>query len=234
MGNANVFKRLAAATLQSQTLRFACFVLLILASRSAIADWNYVPTGSMKPTILEGDMILVNRLAYDLKIPFSTWRMARWETPDRGDIVVAYSPLDGVRLVKRVVAVPGDRVEIVGQSLIVNGEVPSYEHISADNMSLLTERDRNTHAFANETLLGHSRQVMYGNRRAGNGEFSDVTVPEGQYFLMGDHRNNSLDSRTFGFVDQENILGQATHVLFSYDKYQGFRFRGSRLLSQLM
>lgn len=230
---ANTINRWAGRVFHSQTLRFAFFVLLILASRSAIADWNYVPSGSMKPTILEGDMIWVNRVAYDLKVPFSTWRIARWDAPERGDIVVAYSPLDGVRLVKRVVAIPGDNVEILDQSLIVNGEVPTYQPIDADSMVVLTEQDRRTHGFATERLLGHERQVMYGSRRAGGMQGHVMTVPEGQYFLMGDHRNNSLDSRSFGLVDRESILGKATHVLFSYDKYRGMRLRGSRLLAEL-
>lgn len=230
---ANLTRRWFGKVARSEIARFAFFVLLILASRSAIADWNYVPSGSMKPTILEGDMIWVNRMAYDLKVPFSTWRIARWDAPERGDIVIAYSPLDGVRLVKRVVAIPGDVVEVVDQSLIVNGEVPTYELIEAESLPLLTEQDRRTHGFATESLLGHERKVMYGTRRGGFSQGHQVTVPEGQYFLMGDHRNNSLDSRTFGLVDQASILGKATHVLFSYDKAHGMRFRGSRLLAEL-
>lgn len=230
---ANATNQLVGKIVRSQTVRFVFFVLLILASRSAIADWNYVPSGSMKPTILEGDMIWVNRMAYDLKVPFSTWRIARWDAPDRGDIVVAYSPLDGVRLVKRVVAIPGDVVEIVDQSLIVNGELPTYQPLAAESLTSLTEQDRRTHGFATESLLGHERKVMYGARRVGTGHGNQVTVPEGQYFLMGDHRNNSLDSRSFGLVDQASILGKATHVLFSYDKHHGMRFRGSRLLAEL-
>src|SRR5262245_15620755 len=90
------------------------FVVLIITSafRSAIADWNDVPTGSMKPTILEGDRIFVNKLAYDLKVPFTTTRLAQWDDPHRGDIVVLFSPGDGKRLVKRIVGLPGDQVEL--------------------------------------------------------------------------------------------------------------------------
>ena len=86
--------------------------IILFPLRSAVADWNWVPSGSMKPTILEGDLVFVNKLAYDLKVPFTLWRMARWDNPQRGDIVVFFSPKDGVRLVKRVIAVPGDVVEI--------------------------------------------------------------------------------------------------------------------------
>src|SRR5438094_8186949 len=85
--------------------------LVVCAIRSSLADWNDVPTGSMIPTILEGDRIFVNKLAYDLKVPFTTWHIAQWGDPKRGDIVVFYSPADGQRLVKRCVAVPGDVLE---------------------------------------------------------------------------------------------------------------------------
>jgi len=89
---------------------FAFMVLLLCTFRSSIADWNDVPTGSMNPTILEGDRIFVNKLAYDLKLPFTTWHVAAWGDPGRGDVVVFYAP-DGTRMVKRVVGLPGDTSE---------------------------------------------------------------------------------------------------------------------------
>src|SRR5512137_2414693 len=81
--------------------------LVICSIRSSLADWNDVPTGSMKPTIVEGDRVFVNKLAYDLKVPFTTWHLAEWASPQRGDIAVFYSPHDGKRLVKRVAGLPG-------------------------------------------------------------------------------------------------------------------------------
>src|SRR5438874_13144620 len=86
--------------------------VVMFAVRSSLADWNDVPTGSMKPTIIEGDRVYVNKLAYDLKIPFTTLHLAEWGNPARGDIVVFYSPHDGQRLVKRVIDLPGDRIEL--------------------------------------------------------------------------------------------------------------------------
>ena len=85
---------------------FALMILVVSSLRSALADWNDVPTGSMKPTIQEGDRVVVNKLAYDLKVPFTTIEILKWDDPQRGDIVVLFSPVDGVRLVKRVVAFP--------------------------------------------------------------------------------------------------------------------------------
>ena len=89
--------------------------------RSTIANWNDVPTGSMRPTILEGERIFVNKVAYDLKIPFTSVRLFEWGNPQRGDIVVLYSPADGKRLVKRVVGLPGDRLALVQGRLLING-----------------------------------------------------------------------------------------------------------------
>ena len=96
-------------------------VLVLCAVRSSLADWNDVPSGSMRPTIIEGDRVWVNKLAYDLKVPFTTWHIAEWSNPERGDIVVFYSPYDGARLIKRVIGLPGDTVEVRNAQVFVNG-----------------------------------------------------------------------------------------------------------------
>src|SRR2546421_2529771 len=119
MGNILMKNRLMQLWQEYRSL--VLFVVLMIIFRSALADWNDVPTGSMNPTILEGDRIFVNKLAYDLKVPFTTWHVAEWADPGRGDVVVFYSPVDGERLVKRVAAVPGDTVAMVNNQLVVNG-----------------------------------------------------------------------------------------------------------------
>src|SRR3954452_11119049 len=106
----------------AETRGFVLMLLVVSSLRSALADWNDVPTGSMKPTIQEGDRVVVNKLAYDLKVPFTTIEIAKWGDPRRGDIVVLFSPVDGTRLVKRVIAVPGDRVAMLNNQLYVNGK----------------------------------------------------------------------------------------------------------------
>src|SRR5437868_10747840 len=95
---------------QARSLVFV--VLVVLSFRSSLADWNDVPSGSMKPTILEGDRVFVDKLAYDLKVPFTTWHVIQWGDPKRGAIVVFYSPYDAKRLVKRGIGVPGDTLEV--------------------------------------------------------------------------------------------------------------------------
>ena len=103
-------------------------VLIATSIKSAIADWNTVPTGSMKPTIVEGDRIFVNKLAYDLKVPYTTIHIAQWDNPKRGDVVVFYSPEDGKRLVKRVVGVPGDTILMRDSRLFINGKELAYRY----------------------------------------------------------------------------------------------------------
>src|SRR5580692_4040836 len=107
------------------------FLLLMFAVRSAIADWNDVPTGSMNPTIVQGDRVFVNKLAYDLKVPFTTWHLAQWSNPRRGDIAVFYSPADGIRLVKRVIGLPGDKIELTNDRLLINGQPLEYDALPA-------------------------------------------------------------------------------------------------------
>ncbi len=99
---------------------FFVFIALMFIFRSAIADWYEVPTGSMKPTIIEGDRIFVNKLAYDLKVPFTLVTLASWGNPARGDVVVFDFLKDDKRLIKRVIGLPGDIVEIVNNQLFIN------------------------------------------------------------------------------------------------------------------
>jgi len=106
-------------------------VTILAPLKSAVADWNWVPTGSMKPSILEGELVLVNKLAYDLKVPFTTRHLSTWGNPIRGDVVVFFSPKDGTRLVKRVIGLPGDTVELRHEVLYVNGIPEQYSFIDS-------------------------------------------------------------------------------------------------------
>ena len=113
--------------------KFIVFVLFVfIPIRSAIADWNYVPTGSMNPTIMEGDWIFINKAAYDLRIPLTLTRVTKWADPEEGDIVVLFSPEDNVRVVKRVIAEPGDRLAMYNNILFKNGHPLTYEKIPVE------------------------------------------------------------------------------------------------------
>src|ERR1044072_4562551 len=106
--NAKTFRARARHWWRKETRPLLILLWIGFSIRSSLADWNDVPTGSMRPTILEGDRVFVNKLAYDLKVPFTTWRIAEWSNPQRGDIVVFFSPHDGKRLVQRVGGLPAD------------------------------------------------------------------------------------------------------------------------------
>jgi signal peptidase I len=190
-------------------------LLIALTFRSAIAEFNDVPTGSMKPTILEGDRLFVNKLAYDLKVPFSTWHIVRWGNPARGDIVVFFSPSDGKRLVKRVIGLPGDSIAMENNRLYINGQASEYEHCNAASIDELPDRQKKNHLFYNEDLAGKKHPVMFSKQFSSIHSFGPVTIPEGHYFMMGDNRDNSSDSRFFGFVDRQLIVGRAVGVFFS-------------------
>ncbi len=217
--------RAAARHFWIEWLRPLAVVALVLGSfRSAVADWNDVPTGSMRPTVLEGERVFVNRVAYDLKVPFTTLRLAQWSDPSRGDIVVLYSPHDGVRLLKRVVGVPGDRIELKNNQLIVNGTTALYDDTAT--------RDRDA-AVLRETVDRRAHLVAVLEGQTSSSTFGPVRVPAGQYVVMGDNRDNSFDSRFFGFVPRSEILGRATRIVASVDPERSFRPRFERFLKAL-
>jgi signal peptidase I len=208
-------------------------LLVLFAFRSAIADWNDVPTGSMKPTILEGDRVFVNKLAYDLKVPFTTLRLAQWANPQRGDIVVCYSPADGTRLVKRVVGVPGDRLELRNNRLWVNGEPATYTPLDHSTIRQIDSAERPQHGYARETVQGRSHPVLSTPVWPALRSFDEIVVPDGCYFMMGDNRDNSKDSRYFGVVQREKILGRATAVVLSVDRDDYYLPRRERFFRRL-
>jgi signal peptidase I len=202
-----------------QARSMAFVIVVFLAFRSAIADWNDVPSGSMLPTILEGDRIFVNKLAYDLKVPFTTTHLFTWDNPRRGDIVVFFSPADGERLVKRVIALPGDQIELRDNRLFINGVPSQYTPIDSNQITQMTADDRRGRVFAmeDEPTSIHPHPVMGIPFIQARRDFGPSTVPPDQYFMMGDNRDNSKDSRYFGFVDRSRIVGRAVGVVASLD-----------------
>ncbi len=192
-------------------------VALLIASsfKSAIADWNDIPSGSMKPTILIGDRVFVNKLAYDIKVPYTTLHLARWSDPKRGDIVVFYSPKGGQRLIKRVVGLPGDTIAMRQNRLFINGQFVKYKPLPQKILDQIELDQQSNHVFFNENLPGKQHAVMFSPSRPSLNTFEPVIIPQGQYFTMGDNRDNSADSRFFGFVDRKRIVGRATMVVIS-------------------
>lgn len=200
------------------------FLLLMFAFRSVVADWNTVPTGSMKPTILEGDRILVNRMAYDLRIPFTHVSLMRTGEPRRGDIIVFDSAASDKRLVKRLIGLPGDRVALHDNRLVINDRIADYRPLasSAEYRDLL------------EVLDGRPHAVRWQNRGAtAFRNFGPVTIPPGYYLALGDNRDRSADSRVIGLVPREELLGRAERVVVSLDPEHYWLPRGDRWLQPL-
>jgi signal peptidase I len=221
--------RIRARRWWRQEIRPLLIMAVVLFSiRSSLADWNDVPTGSMKPTILEGDRVFVNKLAYDLKVPFTTWHITAWDNPQRGDIVVFFSPHDGQRLVKRVIGLPGDTVELRNEQLVINGQPVNYAPPDPKIAGQLPAAERDRGIFATEQLPACAHAVMAINGVPAMRTFGPVPVPAGRYFMMGDNRDDSFDSRYFGTVPREKIVGRATTVVLSFDKKNYWQPRWNR------
>ncbi|HEU4406434.1 MAG TPA: signal peptidase I [Polyangiaceae bacterium] len=165
---------------------------VLLFARSSLADHYYVPSGSMLPTVEAGDHVVVNKLAYGLRLPFSSRFLTPRREAARGDVVVLDSPRDGTTLLKRVVARPGDRVEVREGALRLNG---SEVRVEGRSGALLEALDGKPHPLRLDA--------------GGGPDFGPVTVPEGHYLVLGDNRGDSLDGRYFGFVRAEALRGRA-------------------------
>lgn len=212
---------------------FLLAILIVTPFRSSLADYYEVPTGSMKPSILEGDRIFVDKRAYDLRIPFTGIQVSHHADPVRGDIVVCLSPRDGVRLVKRVVGVPGDTIELVDNRLIINGERVAYRPLGTSKHTGLPDPSGLPQTEVVEQLPGRTHRLLWTPSRFSSSSFGPVEVPRGAYLMLGDNRDNSGDSRAFGFVRRDQILGRATGIIYSLDPRETLAPRWKRFLSAL-
>jgi signal peptidase I len=169
---------------------------LVLVARSSFADHYVVPSGSMLPTVQLEDHVVVNKLAYGVHLPLLGGYVVRFAAPERGDVVVLDAPDTGTVLLKRIVGLPGDRLEVKGSQILVNGNaVPLEDH----------------GAYAYETL-GTNHHTLDLDDGAGP-DFGPTTIPAGRYLVMGDHRGDSRDGRYVGFVARDGILGKVTAVV---------------------
>jgi len=210
------------------------FLIVMILFRSAIADWNQVPTGSMKPTILEGDRVVVNKLAYDLKIPFTSWQLQTWADPSLGEIVTFYSPKDEKLLIKRVIGTPGDIIAMRNNQLFINNEPASYGQLDFSIIQQFDLYQRHRHAFFFEGIGDRRHPVMMRpSEPNNNNSFGPVEVPEGHYLMLGDNRDNSADSRRIGFVARDRITGRAHTVAFSVDYEDYYLLRIDRFIRPL-
>ncbi len=174
------------------------FFAIILVGRGSFADHYYVPSGSMEPTLQVGDRLAVDKSAYGLRIPLThVWLTEK--APQRGDVVVFDSPADGNVLVKRLVGLPGDRIAFDGVNLLLNGQLVPQGFTQED--ARIEYLPGAPHPLHPESYQGPPMR--------------EVEVPPRRYLMLGDHRGNSADSRSFGFVPRENLLGRAVAVSYS-------------------
>jgi signal peptidase I len=198
----------------SQNRGLLLFVVLFGLFRTAVADWNPIPSGSMHPGLLEGDVVFVNRLAYNVKLPLTDRVLARTGEPQRGDIATFSSPADGRRLIKRIVALPGETVQMRDRHLILNGVPVTYR--PAPDARQADARRLDGPALAVEETFG-SRQhlIHWSGEHAVAPDFGPLTVPANHYLMLGDNRDNSGDSRFFGLVERRLLIGKAERILVS-------------------
>ncbi|MDT8428676.1 MAG: signal peptidase I [Pseudomonadales bacterium] len=205
--------------------RFLFILLSIVFFKSAIADLNSISGRSMQPTLLDGDKVWVNKLAYDIRIPFTDVSLAAINDPKRGDIVIIDSEVAGKRLIKRIIGLPGDTIYMRNNTVIINGEIADYEIVGSNQ----------THLIVNEELPDYSHLAMisdsFGYRRSRN--FGPALVPEKQFFVLGDNRDNSADSRVYSFIPREQIVGRSSSVVFSLDSERNYLPRSDRFLAEL-
>ena len=190
--------------ISKEVLTVAVLALVLFSARSSLADHYVVPTSSMEYTLMPGDRVLVNKLAYGLRVPFIGWRLIAAGTPEAGEVVVFDSPESGKRLIKRVVAVGGDTVQIRKGQLMVNGT----PYALADDPTV-------------ENFGDHRAEL---NLSSGSGSrFGPREIPEGHVLVMGDYRGNSHDGRMFGSVPASDIYGRAIAVFLR--RGDGFTWR---------
>jgi len=202
---------------------FLLFIVLMFVFRSSLADWNEVPTGSMNPTILEGDRILVNKMAYDLRVPFTHISLVKLSDPSRGDIIIFDSENSDKRLVKRVVGIPGDVVEMSNNILYINGIQLRYQNISSTAFT----KDKS------ENLLGVEHLVRLRKDGSPMSSFLPVKVPADHYLVLGDNRDHSADSRVIGFVPRHEIVGRSRRVVLSLNYENYYLPRSDRFFHRL-
>lgn len=190
-------------------------ILIVLLLRSFLVEPFRIPSGSMMPTLLVGDFILVNKFAYGIRLPVVDAKIVDVGEPERGDVMVFRYPKNpSIDYIKRVIGLPGDRIAYYKKQLFINGDPMPQEgnqsyigEGSGVSMSGAKLRTENLLDVMHEILIDEGKGTLEG----------EFVVPEGQYFVMGDNRDNSNDSRYWGFVPEENLVGKAFMVWMNWD-----------------
>lgn len=206
--------------------QFTSFLLTLafaLSIRWGVAEAYVIPSGSMQPTLLVHDHIFVNKWIYGVRVPFSSKWLVHFHKPQRGEVIVFKDPIhSSIFLIKRIVGIPGDEIRYTSNHLFINGvalethapkssqELLHFQELGMENLEIADDQ----HEHLIESVGGHDHAVLH-RQGMDDREVGPLIVPEDSLFVMGDHRDNSFDSRGWGFVPRENILGQAMFVWMS-------------------
>ena len=192
----------AVAWVRREVLPLLVMLLLLFAARDSLANHYQVPSGSMQPTLQPGDRVVVDMRAYGLRLPFTDVQLLAGQAPQRGDVAIFDSPADGTRLIKRMVAVAGDCVQLHDGYLFIN-EQPLREAVARE-------------------LFGN-KQVQLDLQDGGGPDINGITIPAGKLLVVGDHRGNSFDGRFFGLVDADTVYGKAVAVYWRRGEGPGWQ-----------
>jgi signal peptidase I len=229
--------------IKKEILSYIFIFLGVFGFKSMFFEPNHIPSGSMLPSMAIGDFIIVNKMQYGLKVPFSEWvgdpiYLTEFKEPKKGDIVVFEFPEKrSILFVKRLVGLPGDTIEVYDNHVFINGEEVKGAPVSAkqtqefselyDEKAVMLDLDFNI------ITNGPIKHVVAINKaHPGHKGQAKVTVPEGHYFMMGDNRDFSSDSRVWGFVPKSHVRGKALFVWFNMVypwSNEPFHFRPQRI-----
>lgn len=192
--------------------------IVVLVLRSFIIEPFRIPSGSMYPTLEIGDFIAVNKFAYGVKLPVTQTKILPISLPERGDVVVFKYPDDpDVDYIKRVVGLPGDRITYLGRTLFINDKAVAQQYMGkyegVDSSAVMNGASVVTETFPD----GHKHSILLDMNKSAQ-DMDTVIVPEGHYFMVGDNRDHSNDSRFWGFVPERNLKGKAFGIWMNWDK----------------
>ena len=211
-------KRKKKSLIREYAEAIAIAILLALVIRTFVAQAFTIPSGSMMDTLLVGDYILVNKFIYGAELPFLGWHLPALREPRRGDIVVFKYPLDEKRdFIKRVIASPGDQLIIRGDEVLVNGRPVPEPYVKRGSSGFVPPR------YLAERRAGDPCLVQAGDAAEKYpDQFGPILIPPGRYFVMGDNRDNSQDSRYWGCLRRAQIRGKAFMIYWSWNGEDGW------------
>ncbi len=224
-------KNRAAGTTEPALVEYAKsffpVILVVFFVRSFIVEPFKIPSGSMMPTLLAGDYILVNKFTYGLRVPILNNTFIKVNHPTRGDVFVFHFPPEpSIDYIKRVVGLPGDKIRYQDKQLTINGkhldvqDVGNYEYVLPGLNNMTAKEYHEQLGNVNHNILIHDVVGNYDADAIGAKFANDeeITVPAGHYLAMGDNRDNSSDSRVWGFVPEQNLVGKAFYIWMNFDQ----------------